>query len=272
MGWSYAERMAASEMSRHVIALVLLLLPMPFAALANAGEKKSIRICTHPAEGFFLRAADGSASGLEFDLLNDFAAFAKLDASFTDSPSFDQLLKDTSLGRCDIGASTITVTEEREMRVRFSVPYFPNRIVVVQSGNSGFTTDEDLKGRRVAVVTGTISSGLVGSLPGVVPVDVKNDAAAFDALLKGDVAALACDSAVVLSYLARHPNLSIAFGLGGRDFFAFALPKDSNLVGPLNDYLRRLINSADFSRILSKHFGESNAELVAADVAEALAK
>lgn len=255
-------------------AIVALCLAVSFASALGAQEAggESVRVCTFPAAGFFARDGAGAASGLEYDLLTGFAAAARLKVAFTDVPLFDDLLKDTASGQCQIGAATITVTEERKAKLSFSNPYFPNRVVVVQKASNAFAQPADLKNRRVAVVKGTLSVNLVGGIAGAKSVLVDDDDAAFQALLKGTADALACDSAVVLHYLKLHSDLAIAFPLGDRSFFAFALPAGSKLVAPLNLHLASLQKSGAFAKLLAKHFGEANAEFLAEDVAKATAK
>jgi len=254
-----------------VIALAMFLGGTSIAAAQDAGGD-GLRICTFPAAGFFARDASGAASGFEYDLLSGFASATKLKATFEDVPQFDQLLKDTAGGRCQIGAATVTVTDERKARLAFSAPYFPNRVVVVQKTSSAFAQPADLKDRRVAVVKGTVSVGLVGSIAGAKPVLVEDDDAAFQALLKGAADAVACDSAIVLYYLKQHEDLAIAFPMGERSFFAFALPPGSKFLGPLNDHIKSMQKSGSFTKLLAKHFGEANAEMLAEDVARASVK
>ena len=262
-----------SGASRFTALLVLCLAGVSASVLtAQEGGAESVRVCTFPGAGFFGRDSAGMASGFEYDLLTSFAVAAKLKVTFEDTPLFDDLLKNTESGKCQIGAATITVTEERKARLLFSVPYFPNRVVVVQKTASGFTQPGDLKDRRVAVVKGTVSVGLVGGLALVKPVLVDDDDATFQALLKGSADALACDSAVVIPYLNKYPELGIAFPMGERSFFAFALPKGSKLAERLNEHLRSLSRSGALTTMLAKHFGEANAEMIAEDVAKAAAK
>lgn len=254
-----------------ILVLGLAALSTP-AVAAQEGGGDSVRICTFPAAGFFARDGAGVASGLEYDLLTGFAAAGKVKATFEDVPLFDQLLKDTASGKCQIGAATITVTEERKAKLSFSNPYFPNRVVVVQKKSSAFAQPADLKDRRVAVVKGTLSESLVTGISGAKSVLADDDDAAFQALLKGAADALACDSAVVLHYLKLHSDLAIAFPMGDRSYFAFALPPGSKFVGPLNEHLKSLQKSGAFTRLLAKHFGEANADFLAEDVAKASAK
>ena len=242
----------------------------PVAIAQDAGG--DLHICALPGPGFFARDSSGAASGFEYDLLSGFAAAAKVKATFEEVPQFDKILQDTTSGRCQIGAATISVTEERKARMAFSIPYFPNRVVVVQKTATAFTQPGDLKDKRVAVVKGTVSVGLVGRIAGAKPILVDGDAAAFQALLKGTADAAACDSAIVLHYLKQHQDLAIAFPIGERSFFAFALPPDSKSLGPLNDYLKSLQKSGAFAKLLAKHFGEGNAEMLAEDVAKASAR
>lgn len=255
-------------------AILALCLAVVLASVLTAqeGSGDSIRVCTFPAEGFFVRDAGGVASGLEYDILTGFASAAKLKIEYENVPQFDQLLADTQKGRCQIAAATISVTDERKTRLAFTTPYFPNRVLMIQKATTEFTKPSDLKDRRVAVVKGTVSAGLVGNIPGAKAVLVDDDDAAFQTLLKGNADALACDSAIVLHYLTKSPELAIAFPVGERSFFAFALPKDSKLLAPLNDHLKSITRSGVFTKLLAKHFGEDNAELLAEDVAKAIAK
>lgn len=261
------KRNGASRLTAVVVVCLAGIASSPTSA--QDAVRETLKVCTHPAAGFFVRDANGAASGLEYDLLSSFAAAAKMSAVFEHKPLFDDLLKDTESGQCQIGSSSVTVTPERQARLAFSNPYFPNRVVVVQKAASGFATPQDVKDKRVAVVKGTLSTSLVAAIPGVKSLVVDDDDAAFQALLKGEADALACDSAVVLHYLTLHSELGIAFPIGERSFFAFALPKDSKLVGPLNDHLKSLMKSGAFKKMLAKHFGEDNAEFLAEDVAKA---
>lgn len=262
-----------SGFGRLTAIMVLCLAPIATAVVSaqEAGGDR-LRVCTFPAAGFFARDGAGVASGFEYDLLTGFAAASRVNAVFEDVLQFDQILKDTASGKCQVGAATIAVTEERKATLSFSNPYFPNRVVVVQKKSTAFAQPADLTGLRVAVVKGTLSESLVTGISGANSVLAEDDDAAFQALLKGGADALACDSAVVLHYLKLHSDLAIAFPMGERSFFAFALPRGSKFVGPLNEHLKSLQKSGAFTRLLAKHFGEANADVLAEDVAKASAK
>ena len=246
---------------------IALLFALASPGTVAAAERETVRACTRPGAGFFSRDGAGAPSGLEYDILKSFADALKADLVIDDAPSFDELLARAEGGRCHVAAAGIAVTKERKKRFAFSTPYFPNRVVIVQKSPAAFLKAEDLKGQRVAVVGGTLQARLVAALPGVKVVSVNDDDALFDRVSKGEADALACDSAVVLHHLGRHPEFSTAFPLGERSFFAFALPRTSNLLGPLNGHLKTLARTGDFPRMLAKHFGEANAEFLASEIA-----
>lgn len=247
----------------------LLVALLVFVPAVGSAQTEPIRVCTHANAGFFTRDEGGTPTGLEADLLTRFAAATNAALTFQDDPTFEAVLANTESGQCQIGASTVTVTEARKARFVFSTPYFPNRVVVVHKTANPFTQAADLKDHRVAVVKGTLSVGFISAVGGAKPVLVESDAAAFAALLKGDADAVACDSAVVLHFLNQHPDLGMAFPIGERSFFAFILQKGSKLQGPLDAYLKKLVPTKEFALILAKHFGESNAEFLASEVAAA---
>jgi len=239
-----------------------------FAALPVRAQT-SVRVCSHPAAGFFEKDAKGAFSGLEYDLIASFGESAGLKLTYRETGQFDELLKDVEAGACDIGASTITITEPRKARMLFSIPYFPNRIVIVQKTSSGFTSGADLKDKRVAVVTGTLSEPLVAAIPGVKVLRLANDDMKFQALLQGEADALASDSAVVLHYLKKNPQLGVAFPLGERSFFGLVFPKSSNVAEAMNEHLRKLIRTGEMKKLLTRHFGADNAESLIEDITEA---
>jgi len=256
--------MAASRIRLAFFAAMTVIL-----AAAPASAQGVTRVCSHPAAGFFEKDAKGAYSGLEFDLIKSFGDSAGLTLTFRETGQFDGLLKEVETGTCDIGASTITITEPRKARMLFSIPYFPNRIVIVQKTSSGFTSAADLKDKRVAVVTGTLSEPLVAAIPGVKVLRLANDDTKFQALLQGDADALASDSAVVLHYLKRNPQLGMAFPIGERSFFGLAFPKSSKLAPAMNEHIRKLIRTGEMKKLLTQHFGAANAEALMDDITEA---
>ncbi|MEO8361198.1 MAG: transporter substrate-binding domain-containing protein [Vicinamibacteria bacterium] len=259
--------MRARDLPTRATAVAILMVLLAFGGRpAVAGDDQILRACTRPGAGFFTRDSNGTPVGLEYDVLQSFATSLKRKLVIEDAPSFEELLARAESGRCDVAAAEITVTEDRKRRFAFSAPYFPDRMLVVQKAPTAFSRVEDLTGKRLAVVGGTLQAALVSALKEVTPVLVDDDDALFAAVTNGRAEALVCDSAVVLHHLTQHPDFSPALPLGERSFFAFALPKGSSLLALLNGHLRTLQENGQFQKLLGRHFGEANAEFLAAEV------
>src|SRR5690606_13931921 len=79
-----------------------------------------------------------------------------LELSVQDS-SFDGLQSGLSLnsGQCDLVASAMTITEEREVNIDFSDPYYDSQQSLLVPTGSPIASIEDLSGARVGVQQGT---------------------------------------------------------------------------------------------------------------------
>ena len=68
---------------------------------------------------------------------------------------FDSVVPAVSTGKADIGASGITITEERKRQILFSAPYVEAAQVVVLPKKTVLKSFDDLKGKRISVQSGT---------------------------------------------------------------------------------------------------------------------
>lgn len=101
-------------------------------------------------------SAESGYSGFDIDLLDAIAKKLDLTLSVQDV-GFDSLQSGTTLaaGTCDIGASAITITEERAVNIDFSDPYVDSLQSLLVAVDSGITGIDDLAGRNVGVQQGT---------------------------------------------------------------------------------------------------------------------
>ncbi len=236
----------------------VLLLLITLSSTLAAGE--TLRVCAR--EGPFFLAGDGQPSGVEYDLLRGFADSRKLDIEIIwaeDFASVFTMLEDRS---CDISAARITRTEEREKRVDFSDSYFPVRVVLVVREGSGTTGVDQLAGKTLVVRKDTVYERLLSRMPEVSLLYVDQDSEMFEAVHSGQAFALAYDSAVVLEFLKRYPDLRIAIALSQREEYAFALTLGSPLRPQLDEYLASAKQDGSYRQLLVNYYGEELAALV----------
>lgn len=118
--------------------------------------------------------------------------------------SFDQLVAG-QVGDYDIALSQVTITDEREEVVDFTVPYFSSDQGVLVSAGTSVETVEDARALQWGVQSGTTGADYVAeTLQPDSEAQVFQDlAAAFAALEAGQIDAVMMDTAIVLAQAAE---------------------------------------------------------------------
>ncbi|GAA1139773.1 ABC transporter substrate-binding protein [Kribbella jejuensis] len=126
---------------------------------------------------------DGKFTGFDNDLITAVAAKLNLKPEFVGT-DFSALLSQVNGGQFDLGSSSITITEARKKTVAFSNGYDFGYLGLNTTKNSGITSFDQLSGKRVVVVQGTVQDDYATS-KGLNPVRVPNYNAALGQLKAG---------------------------------------------------------------------------------------
>jgi ABC-type amino acid transport substrate-binding protein len=167
-------------------------------------------------------------------------------------------------GKVDAVCGTTTITLSRMKTVDFSLPIYVDGGSVLVRAKSKLARLVDLKGKRIAVISGTTTEEeLVRGLnalgaPGVL-VPVKNGAEGMAMLTKGTVDAYAADR-VVLAYLKmRAPDpKAFTFVTGDFSLEPFALPMrrdDPDFRLAVNRALAGIYRTGDIDGIFQRWLG-----------------
>ncbi len=122
--------------------------------LVNPG---TLTVCTNPPyQPFEFTDEAGDVVGLDIDLVGEVAADLGVEAEIVISP-FEGIESGQLLGTdaCDVVASAITITEERQGKIDFSEPYFDADQGLLVPEGSDLTDVESLEGATVAVQQAT---------------------------------------------------------------------------------------------------------------------
>jgi len=99
--------------------------------------------------------SQGNVVGFDVDLMNAIAEDQGFNVEYMDQ-DFAGLIPALQTGNIDIIASGMTITEEREKEVDFSAPYITAGLAIaVTADNENIKSVDDLKGKTVAVQTGS---------------------------------------------------------------------------------------------------------------------
>ncbi len=226
---------------------------------APPNPSASLRICAWDSNPpFFFRDEEGTYRGLEHDLLAAFATEQELEMKVRQSTRSIETFRE----KCDVGASTVTRTKDREQRYDFSSGYFPVRVVAVQRKSSLTTKLEELEGLVGATLVPSTYDQAVRSIPGVQPLVVEDIESMFEAVRSGKADFLAYDSATVLPLLEKYPDLRITVPLSERGELGFLLMKGSSLTEPLSRFVDSAWEDGRMAEILGRYFDGETVQLI----------
>lgn len=179
---------------------VALVGPVPL----GAGEVP-LRVGTDAAYPPYVLRGPSGLAGFDVDLVEALAARIGRELVWIDRP-FAGLIGALVEGEIDLIASGMSATEERARKVAFTEAYEISRSTfVVPAGWPPLCSPDDLKGRRVAVIAGTVQEAYVATLEGLDVSSRPTTDDCFDALLSGEADATLVDRPVAVSMAGREP-------------------------------------------------------------------
>ncbi|WP_043500294.1 transporter substrate-binding domain-containing protein [Georgenia sp. SUBG003] len=196
--------------------------------------------------------------GFDIDLLQAIADNLGLELTVADV-SFDALQSGTTLaaGQCDVGASAITITEERQANLDFSDPYYDSLQSLLVPADSDIESIDDLAGRNVAVQQGTTGQAYAEeNAPEANLSDFPGDAEMWPALQAGQVDAILQDLPVNVEHAKADENYVIVEEYDTGEQYGFALAKDGNpeLLEAINTELQNLRDDGTYQEIYDSYF------------------
>jgi len=144
------------------IALIVGLAVLGAASAAGAADKPSfvadgtLAVCTDPTfppMEFMAAAGDKEPSGFDIDLSRALAAAWGVELQIA-TMDFSGLLPSLGAGRCDLVASGILLTPERQKSFD-AAPYFATEGILIGRAGTPAVDLKDLSGKTIAVQTGT---------------------------------------------------------------------------------------------------------------------
>ena len=199
--------------------------------------------------GFDIELMQAIADGLELELVVQDTGFDALQSGLT-----------LASGNCDIAASAMTITEEREQNLDFSDPYYDSEQSLLVPTDSSIESIDDLAGMKVGVQQGTTGKTYAEEN---VPEDAEiiafpSDAEMFSALQGGQVDALLQDLPVNLVHTEDDEYAIVEkYDTGESYGFAVAEEGHDNLLAAVNEQLQALRDDGTYQKIYDSYFATS---------------
>lgn len=100
--------------------------------------------------------AKGNFTGFDVELFKDVAKRAGVDNVVFTGQDFSAILPAVANGQFDVGVAAIGITDKRKQTVDFSGGYLAGYLTVITTKTSGIGDADDLAGKRLGVVQGTL--------------------------------------------------------------------------------------------------------------------
>ncbi|MBJ2120099.1 transporter substrate-binding domain-containing protein [Arthrobacter sp. MSA 4-2] len=226
-------------------------------SLVNEG---ALTVCSDIPYPPFEFEENGEYTGFDMDLMKEIAKGLELELEVQDV-GFDGLQSGAVIaaGQCDVGASAMTITPEREENLTFSEPYYDSLQSLLVPADSDVKTVDDLAGKSVGVQQGTTGETYTREN---VPADTKvvafpSDAEMYAAIQAGNVDALLQDLPVNIGH-TEDGKFTIAEEYKTDEQYGFAFAKEGSeeLVSAVNEQLGELRDNGKYQEIYDTYFAE----------------
>jgi ABC-type amino acid transport substrate-binding protein len=226
----------------------------------NLVSEGTLTVCSDiPYPPFEFEGDNGEYTGFDMDLIREIASGMGLEVSIQDV-GFDGLQSGTVLAakQCDLGASAMTITDERKQNLTFSDPYYDSLQSLLVPDGSKIAGIEDLAGTDLGVQQGTTGEAYAREhAPEANIVSFPSDAELFPALQAGQVEAVLQDLPVNLGH-TQEGAFTIAGTFETNESYGFAMSKTGSeeLVTAVNEQLAALRENGKYQEIYDKYFTE----------------
>ncbi|WP_153978379.1 amino acid ABC transporter substrate-binding protein/permease [Paenibacillus xylanilyticus] len=259
--------MKTTKVSFFVLSLVLLLVTglsgWAGAADAESNTGKTYVIGTDITFApFEFQDVNGDFVGIDMDLLD---AIAK-DQNFKyeiKALGFNAAVQALEANQVDGVIAGMSITDERKQKFDFSESYFESGVVMgVSANNDTVKSYEDLRGKKVAVKTGTEGytfAESVASKYGFTIVPFDDSSQMYDDVKTGNSVACFEDFPVLAYGVKQNNGLKIVTEKeeGGSYGFAVSKGKNQELLQMFNDGLTNIKANGEYKRITETYVGDN---------------
>ena len=172
---------------------------------------------------------------------------------------FDSVLPSLIAGKAELAAAGITVTEDRKMKVDFSVPYVRTGIVLVYAKADPFEDGESAKGKRIGVQNGTTSADYVREQLGQEPEMFDSPASAFAALKQGKVDVVIADVDPAKNLIKGEPDYDVSDFLTVEEYAVAIKKGQPELLATVNKVIEDLQDSGRLDEIKDEWTAKADA-------------
>lgn len=204
---------------------------------------------------------NGDLAGFDIDLMNALGEKMGVEIEWVDM-AFDSLIGAMEAGNVEMIAAAIGPTEERKKSCDFSEVYYSGYQSIVTNKDNPITTFEELKGKTIAVLEGSLSDMIAsgenqdyGTIDGAEVKRFKNSTQAIQELENGAADAVLIDAIIAERFVADRDGLVQNEVEGTGEDTVLAIKKgDTELVDKINTALEEMKEDGSYDALYQKYF------------------
>lgn len=160
---------------------------------------------------------DKKIVGFDIDFMNEVAKAAGFTVEFKNT-AWDGIFAGVEAGKYDAIISSVTITEERQKKYDFSMPYIDaGQILIVPKAEKGVKL-ADLKGKKIGAQIGTTGAMEVKKVKGVELKTYDEVGLAFEDMAAGRIGGVVCDEPTAIIYALQKAEYKDKFKIVGKPF------------------------------------------------------
>ncbi|TVT52540.1 MAG: membrane-bound lytic murein transglycosylase MltF [Sedimenticola thiotaurini] len=206
----------------------------------------------------------GTTKGLEYELVEKFAAELGVKVKYIIPESFDEILPTITRGEAHFAAAALTVTKAREIVVRFTPEYQKvSAQLVYKSGKRRPKKITDTIGGTLEVIAGSSHEELLIQLKETHPelswsaLQSVESTELLNLVYEGLIDYTIANSNEVALSRRFHPELKVAFDVGEEQSLAWAFPhaEDNSLYKAAKAFMNRIRDDGSLEQLLERYYG-----------------
>ena len=236
----------------------------PSTLLERVKHSGELHVLTRNAPTTYYEGAQGPA-GLEYDLVKRFAEYLDVKLDITVRDNLNEIISQVEKGTVDFAAAGLTVTNERQNRIRFTTPYQYITQQVVYN-REGFEKRprilEDIIGRQIHVLANSSHveqlTRLKDKHPDLNWTETTNSDSSelLDMVAKKLADVTIADSNEVTLYRRFHPELRVAMNISEKQPLAWAFNKgsDDSLYKEAQNFMAHMKKTGELAHLIKRHY------------------
>ncbi len=206
---------------------------------------------------------DGGFTGFEYELVKQFADFLEIDVQIVTENNLGQMIQDLEQGKADLIAAGLTVTPERQKKIRFA-PYYQEITskLVYKQGEKRPRDFEQVEDGLVVMANSSHSGLLEKNKKTYSDLNwkVSSNLGSQDLLaqvINGDIKYTIADSNDLDLARQIEPELAVAFNVSDTQHLAWALAKndDDSLYAASIDFFAHIRGNGTLDYLIERYYG-----------------